>query len=219
MAVCFLKIERIMKMANNKTTAKAKTNNVEPMNEVVTTQPETTVVEETNAVAEVTPTVETKPEPPKKREFKNEDPISCESIAVGELRMKGLKSNINYIWAGRGDVTEVEYQDLVAAIRSSKSQIYSPSFIIRDEDFLKSYPQVAKIYDSMYTMQDLREIFNMTPSQMKNVILSLPEGAKQSIRNMAASMIEKGTLDSVQKIRILDEIFDTKLMLMTELFN
>ena len=71
----------------------------------------------------------------------------------------------------------------------------------------------------MYTTQDLREIFNLTPSQMKNVILTLPEGAKQSIRNMAASMIEKGTLDSVQKIKILDEIFDTKLMLMTELFN
>lgn len=207
-------------MANTKTTAKAKTKVDEPVNEVVddvvATQPETQIVEITP-----TPSTPTQPAPvvPEKRKFENEDPIPCESITVGELRMKGIKSNVNYIWAGRGDVTDVEYQDLVAAIRSSKSQVYSPSFIIKDEDFIKAFPQVAKIYDSMYTTQDLREVFNLPPSQMKNVILSLPEGAKQSIRNMAASMIEKGTLDSVQKIKILDEIFDTKLMLMTELFN
>jgi len=207
-------------MANTKTTAKAKTKVDEPVNEtvdeVVVEQPET-------QVAETTPTspAPTQPAPvvPEKRKFENEDPIPCESITVGELRMKGIKSGVNYIWAGRGDVTDVEYQDLVAAIRSSKSQVYSPAFIIKDEEFVNAFPQIKKVYDSMYTTRDLREIFNLTPSQMKNVILTLPEGAKQSIRNMAASMIEKGTLDSVQKIKILDEIFDTKLMLMTELFN
>ena len=207
-------------MANTKTTAKAKTKVDEPVieavDEVVVEQSETQVVETIPTPSAPTSTTTVVPE---KREFKNEDPISCESITVGELRMKGIKSNVNYIWAGRGDVTDVEYQDLVAAIRSSKSQVYSPAFIIKDEEFVNAFPQIKKVYDSMYTTQDLREIFNLTPSQMKNVILTLPEGAKQSIRNMAASMIEKGTLDSVQKIKILDEIFDTKLMLMTELFN
>ena len=54
---------------------------------------------------------------------------------------------------------------------------------------------------------------------MKSIILSLPDGAKESIKNMASQMISKGTLDSVQKIKFLDEIFNTELMLMTGLFN
>ena len=208
-------------MANTKnTTAKAKANVEQPVNEVETTVTETPeVTSEVKSEPVVETKAETKSEVPKKRVFNNEDPIPCESITVGELRMKGIKSNVNYIWAGRGDVTDVEYQDLVAAIRSGKSQVFSPSFIIRDEDFIKAFSQVAKIYDSMYTTQDLKEIFNLSPAQMRSAINSLPEGAKQSIRNMAASMIEKGTLDSVQRIKVLDEIFDTKLMLMTELFN
>ena len=130
-------------MANTKTTAKAKTKVDEPVieavDEVVVEQSETQVVKTTPTPSAPTSTTTALPE---KRKFENEDPIPCESITVGELRMKGIKSNVNYIWAGRGDVTDVEYQDLVAAIRSSKSQVYSPAFIIKDEEFVNAFPQI-----------------------------------------------------------------------------
>lgn len=155
----------------------------------------------------------------KKRVYKAEDPIRCISITAGELRMKGIKSGINYIWAGRNDVTEVEYQDLVAAIRSSKKQIFLPRFIIDDEELVAQFPQVEKIYKNLFNYNDLKDVFNLTPAQMKQAIRNLPEGARNSIRSIAATEIAAGRLDSVQKIKALDEIFDTKFMLMTELFN
>ena len=62
-------------------------------------------------------------------------------------------------------------------------------------------------------------MFNLTPAQMKQAINNLPEGARNSIRSIASTEIAAGRLDSVQKIKTLDEIFDTKFMLMTELFN
>lgn len=155
----------------------------------------------------------------KKRVYAPEEPIRCISITAGELRMKGVKSGINYIWAGRNDVTEVEYQDLVAAIRSSKKQVFAPRFIIDDEDFVKEFPQVQKIYSSLFNYNDLKDIFKLSPTQMKQAINSLPEGARKSIRSIASTEISSGRLDSVQKIKVLDEIFDTKFMLMTELFN
>lgn len=48
------------------------------------------------------------------------------SITPGQLGMFGLKTNIHYSWAARGDETEVEYQDLVAAIQFRKKHITEP---------------------------------------------------------------------------------------------
>ncbi len=171
-------------------------------------------VETTDVVEEIVK--ETKIETKK---FKETDPITCVSITAGELGMLGIKTGINYTWAGRGDETDVEYQDLVAAIRSGKKQITAPRFIIKDEDFLKQYPQIEQIYSSMLSYNDLKDILKLDVVNMKKVINQLPTGAKESIKNIVSTQIANGFLDSVQKIRALDEIFDTKFMLMTELFK
>ena len=71
----------------------------------------------------------------------------------------------------------------------------------------------------MYSVRDLEQVLDMSPSDIKRVIESLPDGAKDSIKHIASTKIANGTLDSVQRIKVLDEIFDTKFMLMTELFN
>ena len=160
-----------------------------------------------------------KPIPAKKKKFVATDPITCVSITAGELGMIGIKSKINYRWVGRGSETEVEYQDLAAAVRSSKKHIFKPLFIIQDEDFLAEFPKVKEVYSSIYSVKDLKEIFKMTPTQMKKLIPSLPDGAKESVKHLASEMIKNGTLDSVSKIKVLDEIFNTKFMLMTELFD
>ena len=154
------------------------------------------------------------------RKFEATEGIPCRSITSGGLYMEGIKSHIVYEWADNGDITEVEYQDLVAAIRSSVSYVNKPYFIIEDEDVVNQFPQIKKIYESMYSIKDLKDvILNLTPSNMKTTILSLPDGAKESIKHLASQMISNGTLDSVQKIKVLDGIYGTELMLMTGLFS
>jgi len=169
------------------------------------------------AVTEQTVTTETDVKQPKK--YANDDGILCESITAGELGMIGAKSGNNYTWMCYGDTTEVEYADLVAAIRLRKGHIFAPLFIIRDEDFLAKYPQVNDVYNSMYTTSDLEDIFMLPAAQMKEVVKSLPFSVQKTIANMASAMITDGRLDSVQKIKVLDELFDTKLMLITELLD
>ena len=71
----------------------------------------------------------------------------------------------------------------------------------------------------MYTVRDLRDVLRMPVGQMKTVVKSLPDGAKESLKTLAATMINNGSLDSIQKVKALDEIFDTKLMLLTELYD
>ena len=180
---------------------------------------ENTVIEQENeAVNEVVE--ETPVKEKKQKKFEATEGIPCRSITSGGLYMEGIKSHIVYEWADNGDVTEVEYQDLVAAIRSNVSYISKPYFVIEDKEVLEQFPQVKKRYESMYSIRDLRDVLTDLPVQtMKATILSLPEGARESIKHLASQMISNGSLDSVQKIKTLDEIYGTELMLMTGLFS
>lgn len=157
---------------------------------------------------------------PKKKEFAPTDGVLCRSITPGQLFMEGLKSRILYTWLDNGDVVEVEYQDVVAAIRANRGYVTLPLFVIEDKDVIAEYPQLNKIYDALYTYKDLRDvILDLNPADMKATIMKLPEGAKNSIKHIASQLISDGTLDSVKKIKTLDEIFDTELSIMTGLFN
>lgn len=164
---------------------------------------------------------ETKKEVKKeKRKYEQSEGILCKSITSGGLYMPGLKSNILYTWIDSGDQIEVEYQDLLAAIRSNNSYVMRPFFVIEDGEFVSQFPQLKKLYDKLYSVGELKDVItDLSPADMKATILSLPQGAQDSIKHIASKMVSDGTLDSVRKIKILDEIFDTEMSVMTGLFD
>lgn len=186
------------------------------MKKTVSTKPadnvEAVVVEE-----KIEKPVEKKAVVMEKKKFEPDDLIPCVSITSGELLMIGERTKFLYRWADRGDVQEVEYQDLIYAARSNSGFVFKPRFTIQDEDFLEQNPAVKERYETMYTVKDFTDILKLSVPAMKKTIMELPDGAKESIKSMASTMISNGTLDSVSKIKALDEIFDTNMMLITEL--
>ena len=185
----------------------------------------TTKAETTNNVEKVVIEEEIKKETTKEKtvaktpkKFEAMDGVLCRSIVDGVLVMEGIKSKNFYKWADMNDVTEVEYQNLVSAVRSNTSYVYSPHFIIEDEDFLEQFPQVQKVYDSMYTTSDLKEILKLPVPAMMNEIESLPNGSKDNLREIAGKMVLNGQLDSVQKIKALDDYYKTNFLVTTNLY-
>jgi uncharacterized protein YfbU (UPF0304 family) len=152
------------------------------------------------------------------RKFEAMDGVLCRSIVDGVLVMSGIKSNNFYKWADTNDVAEVEYQDLVSAVRSNTTYVFAPHFVIEDEDFLTQFPQVQKVYDSMYTTKDLKEILSLPVPNMMEAIKSLPNGSKDNLREIAGKMVLNGQLDSVQKIKALDEFYHTNFLVTTNMF-
>ena len=57
----------------------------------------------------------------------------------------------------------------------------------------------------------MRKILDLSPSELKKTVSELPAGIKSSLKTMVATMITNGTFDSMNKIKILDEIFDTQM--------
>ena len=151
----------------------------------------TNKVEETEAVVEAKAkesTTTTKSAPKKARKFAMDDPITCRSVTYGELLLPGKKSQLLYSWANYGDTTEVEYQDLQALRSTRSAYLNTPMFIIEDEELLE-----------------------LPINQFKAKLRNFPNSYRENIKNIASEMILSGELDSLAKIKAIDEILGTDL--------
>ena len=148
-----------------------------------------------------------------KKNYGQTDLILCKSITNGLLLVTGARSGLLYRWADYGDEEGIEYQDLVYMIRSRDVSVYEPRFIIEDEEFVSQNPQLESLYESLYTTQDIKDVLSLPANKLKAAIEKLPIGVQKSLKGVASSMIDNGSFDSVAKIKILDEYFDTKMLL------
>ena len=156
---------------------------------------------------------------PEKRQFDANDGIPCRSVTYGKLFVGGTKTGMVYTFSDYDDETDIEYRDLVALIRSKDKAIYKPRIIVMDEDFIAEYPTLKKFYDDHFAVKNLKEILDMSDYEMRDAISKLPKGAVDTLKSMAVNQIVSGEIDSIRKIKALDEAFGTNLSLLNELLS
>lgn len=183
--------------------------------DVAKKQVEVNLTEETSVEPEVKPVINKI----EKKRFEPEDMIACRSITPGGVFMEGIKSKMLYEFNGYGDEVDVEYRDLVAAVNSKSSFLFNPFIVVLDDEFINDQQKLKDFYDSMYSLEDIEGILNYDSSDIERILPQLPNGAKESLKSIAATKIADGTLDSVAKIKVLDEFFNTQLMLLTDLYE
>lgn len=183
-------------MAYTKKTTTNTTKSVDTEKEIVIKEPTKTV---TKKVEE--------------RKYDSGDLIPCRSVTQGELLYPGKKSGELYVWGSYGDITEVEYQDLLSLKLGKSQYIYDPLFVIEDEELISQtkWADVKKLYESMFNADDINEILNLNNAEFKRVLSSVPVGLKNAISKEVSTQIDNGTFDSIQKIRIVDEVCGTDL--------
>ena len=228
MATNTKKTTRTTAKTTAKTTVKANENveNTAVATEEVTTKVVEETVKETvaEAIKEVMKEVvkEAKEEPVQtvstdaKKSFTDSDYILCRSVCSGGLNVTSQSGNL-YRFNDYGSECEINYRDLVTLIRKGADHIFLPRFVILDEDFLEEFPTVQKVYGEMYTRDDLVSILELPIPQMTSEIRKLPESTKNSMRNLIATQISNGKLDSIAKVRALTEIFGSDFNLLSEL--
>lgn len=147
------------------------------------------------------------------RKFAPDDMIPCRSLTYGELLLTGAKSRLLYTWANYDDVTEMEFQDLQALKSTKSSYLFKPRFIILDEELVEQWgDDFKKMYDDVVTM-DVEALFKLSAGQLKAKLKKAPSGVQQAVKNLAGEKIMNGTLDSLAKIKAIDEVLGTQLML------
>lgn len=168
--------------------------------------------------AEDVKTKDVKTEVKAKKEFKDSDYILCRSVWSGGLNVT-CKSGATYEFKKYGADCDIEYRDLVYLIRKNSDHIFAPRFVILDEDFLEDFPQVKRVYSTMYSPTELHEILELPINQMKTEIDNLPDVTQKTLLSLAATEVANGRLDSIKKVKALSEIFGSDFNLLSELFN
>lgn len=153
------------------------------------------------------------------KKFSPDDMILCQSVCVGQTFVKGFKSGTIYTFEALGAEEYIEYKDLVAAVRSKDSILFKPFIIVLDEDFVNEQKTLKTFYENMYTPEDFEEFFRLNPNQMIEALNNMPVGIRETIKSMAVGKIQDGVFDSVARIKVLDNYFGTKMMLLTELYG
>lgn len=147
---------------------------------------------------------------PKKKSFTSTDAILCRSVTPGELFVDGPKTGMTYSFSAYGDETEIEYRDLKALVMTKSVNIFGPRFVVQDADFIAEMPQLQDFYSKKFTTKDLKKILTLPVDEMLNAIKNLPESAESNLKSLAATAIDNGSLDSVRKIKALDNLWGTK---------
>ena len=169
-----------------------------------------TVVKDIETVSEKAETVSV----PVKAKHEAEDGILCRSVTSGGLYVAGEKTKILYTFADYGDEQEIEYQDLVYMLRARDKVVYDPRIYILDDDIVSEYPELEALYRTIMSTDDMRDIIDLPAAQMKKVVSQLPKGMLEALKGQIATMISNHTLDSVTKIKALDELLGTNHLLM-----
>lgn len=155
----------------------------------------------------------------KKKTFSPSDMIPCRSVCQGALYLEGPRTKMPYEWMSYGAVEEIEYRDLSELVRTRSNYIFRPCFIIDDTDFVEEFPTVKKFYTENYSVTELSAVLDLPIEQMLAEIKALPKGAIETLKSIAASQVSVGQIDSVRKIKALDQVFGTDLNLLSELFQ
>lgn len=147
------------------------------------------------------------------RKYGPNDMIPCRSITFGELLLTGTKSRLLYSWANYGDITEVEFQDLQALKSTRSSYLFKPRFVIEDEELAKQWNKdLGTMYKEIVDV-DVEDLFKLSPKQFESKLKKAPKGVQQAVKNIAGEKIMNGSLDSLAKIKAIDEILGTDLKL------
>ena len=150
---------------------------------------------------------------PTPRKYAPDDLIPCRSVTYGELLLSAPKSKLMYVWANYNDVTEVEFQDLQALKSTRSNYLFRPRIVIEDEELVEQWSKDFKDMYSKITHVDVEEIFDLPLGKFKTALKNAPKGVQQAVKNIAGEKIMNGSLDSLAKIKAIDDILGTDLRL------
>lgn len=159
--------------------------------------------------------------PKKVKTFNKEDLIPCSCAFAGQATLLGKKSGNVYTWDAMGDVQEVEYQDLRSMmLNSNSSWIYKPLIIILDEDVYKDRKEIVDLYKKVFGEKDIKALLRSRDyKKIRNSLKTMPEGIRDSVKNLVASMIQKGQLTDYQAVKTVDDVLGVELTKQFEIYS
>ncbi len=157
---------------------------------------------------ETTEVVDKKPK--RKVDIDRFEQIPVMNTTNGTLIYKSRKTGATYIWSDYGSIEYLEFQELISMRSGDKAFLNEPYVIVLDDDAV-DYLGLTKMYETLNKLENIEDIFSLRLEEFKDVIEKAPKGLIHTIVTKARQMHQEGTLDSISKVKYLNEKFNTDI--------
>jgi len=179
--------------------------------------------EDKKVVEKTVEKVETKNITKKKLRLDDNVLISVKSNRFGELIYINHKTGDETRWENFGDVQPLSVGDL-RAMKAKQLTFFKENWITiegiedADDDYddveieeIYEALQISQYYDEYLCPKDINKVFNWTTDEMKNKIPRMTKSVKESILVRANELIKLNILDSMSKVKALEEVLGCEL--------
>lgn len=149
-------------------------------------------------------------------------PILVSNNLPNDLIYINHKSGDLYMWQG-GETQQLYVSD-IRAMKSNQRKFLEENWIsiegISDDDDMYADVEINDILEALQIShyykdklypKNLSEIFNWKNDEIRLKVPKMPKSVKESIVIMANDFIKKGILDSISKVKGLEEALDCQL--------
>lgn len=149
-------------------------------------------------------------EAPKKTEIDRHRLVPVMNMTNGKLIYVSKKTGAKWVWASYGDVDEIEFYELQSMKTGYKGFINDPLLLILDDEVVK-YMGLESTYENVLKYEDLEALFRMNNNDFKELVDSAPKAIIVAIVSRAREKIADETLESMWKVKYLNEKFNLQL--------
>jgi len=165
--------------------------------------------------------VEIKP----KKKLRLDDSVSLlvSSNVFGILTYVNHKSGDTYRWGKIGDTQSLYVSD-IRAMKSNQQRFLEENWIMiegiadLDEDYecvdtddIYEALQISHYYKNRLCPKNIGEIFNWSVADIKAKVPKMTKTVKESLIISANELIKSGVLDSISKVKALEEVLNCEL--------
>lgn len=146
----------------------------------------------------------------KKPSLDKNELIPVMNITNGSLVYQSRKTGLEVKFERYGDIEYLEVGELLTMRSGQRRFLDEPWILIMDNEVV-NYLGLDKLYNKLENPQNIDNIFKFDNEAFEQIVTSSPRGYAQLIISRARAKIKDGTLDSVSKIKLLEDRFKVEL--------
>lgn len=134
------------------------------------------------------------------------------SLCMGTLNLSTRKNGDGEIYTFNefGEEQMIPYQDAKNIIKNNKSFIKGGKVFIDDEDLIQN-ERLTKDYENILDYKGLKDLFNTDAATFEKIFKSIPDGQKQSFKDILGQKIIKGEKIDRNLIYIVNQELNTNI--------
>ncbi|MGL6081363.1 MAG: hypothetical protein ACRC4N_02500 [Gammaproteobacteria bacterium] len=134
--------------------------------------------------------------------------VEIRSGLPGTLFYHCERTNKDFTFQEFGTRDEMTYEELLILKNRYPKYLTEAWLLILENQELQKEFGLTEIYKNIVHPDKVDDLFALDVNELREVIDKMPEGAKSAFLNIAMKKVEDGTLDSQQKIKMIEGKFN-----------